>query len=98
MQFLDRVSGPYWDQVRDLIEDWFSRLCPDAQADVRAACGPRMTGSPRGRSSSRTSDGFPIWRRTVVEDGNRTFIEPVCSQAEWFGLGESWPVGEPFPR
>lgn len=34
-QFLDRVSGPYWDQVRDLIEDWFSRLCPDAQADVR---------------------------------------------------------------
>lgn len=34
-QFLDRVSGPYWDQVRDLIEDWFARLCPDAQADVR---------------------------------------------------------------
>lgn len=34
-QFLDRVAGPYWDQVRDLIEDWFSRLCPDAQADVR---------------------------------------------------------------
>jgi len=33
--FLDRVSGPYWDQVRDLIESWFSRLCPDAQADVR---------------------------------------------------------------
>ena len=34
-QFLDRVSGSYWDQVRDVIEDWFSRLCPDAQADVR---------------------------------------------------------------
>jgi hypothetical protein len=34
-QFLDRVSEPYWDQVRDLIEDSFSRLCPDAQADVR---------------------------------------------------------------
>jgi hypothetical protein len=34
-QFLDRVSGPYWDQVRDLIEDWFSRLCSEAQADVR---------------------------------------------------------------
>jgi hypothetical protein len=33
-QFLDRVSGPYWDEVRDLLEDWFSRLCPDAQADV----------------------------------------------------------------
>ncbi len=34
-QFLDRVSGPYWDQVRDLIEDWFARLSHDAQADVR---------------------------------------------------------------
>lgn len=34
-EFLDRVSGPYWDQVRDLVEDWFSRLCLDAQADVR---------------------------------------------------------------
>ncbi|MEA5366249.1 hypothetical protein VA596_42435 [Amycolatopsis sp., V23-08] len=33
--FLDRVAGHYWDQVRGLIEDWFSRLCPDAQADVR---------------------------------------------------------------
>ncbi len=33
--FLDRVSGPYWDQVRGLIENWFCRLCPDAQADVR---------------------------------------------------------------
>ncbi|WFE21926.1 hypothetical protein O7621_00585 [Solwaraspora sp. WMMD937] len=34
-KFLDRVSGAYWDQVRDVIEDWFSRLSPDAQADVR---------------------------------------------------------------
>ncbi len=34
-EFLDRVAGPYWDQIRDLVEDWFSRLCPDAQADVR---------------------------------------------------------------
>ncbi|GLI03811.1 hypothetical protein Pa4123_90910 [Phytohabitans aurantiacus] len=34
-RFFDRVSGSYWDQVRDLIEDWFARLCPDAQADVQ---------------------------------------------------------------
>ncbi|WP_141856219.1 hypothetical protein [Kribbella jejuensis] len=34
-QYLDRVAGRYWDQVRDLIEDWFSRLCTDAQKDVR---------------------------------------------------------------
>lgn len=35
-KFLDRVSGPYWDQVRRLIEEWFARLCPDAQADVHS--------------------------------------------------------------
>lgn len=34
-RFLDRVSGPYWDQVRQLIENWFARLGPDVQADVR---------------------------------------------------------------
>ncbi|MGB4780362.1 hypothetical protein [Microbacterium sp.] len=32
--FLNRVAGTYWDQVRELIEDWFSHLCPDAQADI----------------------------------------------------------------
>ena len=34
-QFIDRVAGHFWVQVRDLIEEWFSRLCSDAQADVR---------------------------------------------------------------
>lgn len=31
---MDRVAGPYWDQVRDLIEDWFSHLSLDVRADV----------------------------------------------------------------
>ena len=31
-QFIDRVAGHYWDQVRDLVEEWFSRFCADAQA------------------------------------------------------------------
>lgn len=43
-------------------------------------------------------DGFPLWRRSVVEDGNLTFVDPECSQAEWFALGDPWPVGEAFPR
>lgn len=34
-QFIDRVAGSFWEQVRDLTEDWFARLCSDAQADVR---------------------------------------------------------------
>lgn len=34
-KFLDRAAGPFWDQIRELIEDWFTRLDPEAQADVR---------------------------------------------------------------
>jgi hypothetical protein len=34
--FLNRVAGPFWQRVRDLIEVWFERLCDDAKADVAA--------------------------------------------------------------
>jgi len=44
------------------------------------------------------ADQFPIWRRAGGEDETMTFIEPKRSQAEWFGLGDPWPAGEPFPR
>lgn len=43
-------------------------------------------------------DEFPIWRRSIVEKGAMTFIQPGHSQNEWFGLGDPWPIGEPFPR
>lgn len=44
-------------------------------------------------------DAFPMWRRSIVgADGRMTFIEPERTQAEWFGLGDPWPVGEVFPR
>lgn len=46
--FLDRVSGPYWDQVRDLVEDWFSRLCREAQADVRGRLRSRDDRQSKG--------------------------------------------------
>lgn len=47
-KFLDRVSGPYWDQVRELIEDWFSRLSPDAQGDVRGRLRSKDDRQVRG--------------------------------------------------
>jgi hypothetical protein len=43
-------------------------------------------------------DAFHIWRRAVFGCGSMTFVEPDRSQTDWFGLGEPWPVGEPFPR
>ena len=35
-QFLNRVCGNYWDQVREVIERWFSRFLADARADLHA--------------------------------------------------------------
>jgi hypothetical protein len=34
-EFLDRVAGDYWDEVRRLMDLWFERMCSDAQSDVR---------------------------------------------------------------
>lgn len=47
-QFIDRVAGSYWEQVRNLIEDWFSRLCSDAQADVRGRLRSRDDRQSKG--------------------------------------------------
>lgn len=35
-RFLNRTHTPYWESVRQVMEDWFTRLCPDAQTDVRS--------------------------------------------------------------
>jgi hypothetical protein len=34
--FLDRVAGPVWDRIRQLIEDWVSDYCPDDRAEMAA--------------------------------------------------------------
>lgn len=33
--FLNRVGGAFWDQVRDLVEEWFAQLPASARADIR---------------------------------------------------------------
>jgi hypothetical protein len=33
---LNRMAGPSWQRVRDLVEAWFERLCDDAKPDVAA--------------------------------------------------------------
>ncbi|MDG4803592.1 hypothetical protein [Micromonospora sp. WMMD980] len=49
-------------------------------------------------SPEQAVDALPMWRRAVPgADGDMTFVEPERSQAYWFGVGDPWPVGEPFP-
>lgn len=32
--FLDRVAGPVWDRIRDLIEEWVKGYCPTGQTEI----------------------------------------------------------------
>ncbi|HUR77810.1 MAG TPA: hypothetical protein VMZ22_07670 [Acidimicrobiales bacterium] len=35
-QFLNRVSGPFWDAVRGKTEEWFANFCAESQNDLRS--------------------------------------------------------------
>lgn len=67
-RFLTRVHTPYWASVRDLIEDWFSRLPEAAQADVR------------GRLRSRDDHQFhgAFWELYLHESLIRSGFEVDC--------------------
>lgn len=106
-QFLDRVSGPYWDQVRGLVEDWFGRLCSDAQADVRGRlrskddrqskgaffelylheCLLRMdytvTCHPEVEGTSRRPDFL------AERDGRRVYVEARSASSSDVAVGKS---------
>jgi hypothetical protein len=42
---------------------------------------------------------LPMWRRSTVDvHGAMHFVDLERTQAEWFGLTNPWPIGEPFPR
>jgi hypothetical protein len=34
-EFFDRIAGPFWDQVRDVINEWWSHLPDQARPDMR---------------------------------------------------------------
>lgn len=55
--FLNRVGGPFWQRVRELLEDWFSRFPVDGQADLRA----------RFRSPDRRSTYAAHWELYLHE-------------------------------
>lgn len=73
--FLNRVAGAYWDQVRDLIEDWASRV-PDA---------PRRDIVARLRSSSDRQSRAAFWElylhETFVRAGYEVELHPSVEGA-----------------
>lgn len=42
-QFIERAAGLFRDQVRGPVEEWFSRLAPDVQADVSGQLRSRQS-------------------------------------------------------
>jgi len=67
-RFLNRVHTPYWDSIRNLIEDWFSRLCPDAHPDMRA----------RLRSDDNRQWEAAFWELYLHETLVRAGYEVTC--------------------
>ncbi|MEV7032574.1 hypothetical protein AB0N99_20450 [Streptomyces sp. NPDC093272] len=35
-EFFERIAGPFWDQVRDVINEWWSHFPPDGQPGLRS--------------------------------------------------------------
>lgn len=35
-EFFERIAGPFWDQVRDVINEWWSHFPDEAQPGVRS--------------------------------------------------------------
>lgn len=44
-EFYDRIAGPYWDQVREVINKWSSHLPVDAQPGIRSRLRDRNNDS-----------------------------------------------------
>jgi hypothetical protein len=39
-----------------------------------------------------------VWRSAVLEGTHMVHGEPAVAPGDFYGLGEAWPGGEPFPR
>src|ERR1700679_2954360 len=46
--FLNRVDGPFWDEVRELLEGWFTRYPDDDKAGLRDAYRSSLVGRHLG--------------------------------------------------
>lgn len=44
-EFFERIAGPFWDQVRDVINEWWSHLPGHAQPGVRSRLLDRNSGT-----------------------------------------------------
>jgi hypothetical protein len=66
--FYNRMAGAYWDQVREVYENWFQRLPAEAQADV----------SGRLRSDSQEQASGAFWELYLHEQFNQLGYQVVC--------------------
>jgi len=71
-EILNRAPGPYWSRVRDLIEDWFSRLPSEARAHVRSRL--------RARDDRQFRAGF--WELYCHESLRRLGYEITCEPVQ----------------
>lgn len=71
-EFLDRAAGPYWNEVRALLNAWYDRIPLRAQAD--------MAGSLRSGVASQFQSAF--WELYLHEQFHRQGFD-ICYQPEF---------------
>ncbi|MEV6521770.1 hypothetical protein AB0M43_07525 [Longispora sp. NPDC051575] len=67
-----------------------------AQAITADRPGPAWPASSRGGVPNPSSRRVGV--AVVDSDGDVTLTKPERSLADWLGLSDPWPVGEPFPK
>lgn len=66
--FYNRISGEFWEQVREVYERWFQRLPAESQADI----------SGRLRSDSQEQSSGAFWELYLHEQFNQLGFHVVC--------------------
>lgn len=73
-RFLDRVAGPYWDQVRTLLNDWFEHL---SDAEARAGIRGRMRGKEDSEFNSALAELYV--HEMLLRAGYSVIYEPAVT-------------------
>lgn len=101
-RFLNRVDAPYWQRVRDVMEEWFGRVPSDSAADIRGRFRDRDDRQHMGafwelyvhealRREGFTMTGHPD---LVGSPHKPDFLAHRGDESFYVEATVSWPVGE----
>ncbi len=94
--FLDRVAGPVWDRIRQLIEDWASDFSPDNRDQLVGRLKSRRGSAPVSWLSHRLDQGDR--RIDLAQPNNQRSSSGDLAQAPTKPGGQGTPPHDCPPR